>query len=292
MYEFFQKPVAAVVGLLVLLLVVAGAVGWHGYTSPKRVFDDMLVNNLTTSAVTKSTISTTSTTASLQQANLQLGGTDATRWLVTIEQKSGSVTTESIGTKGAGYVRYLNIAGAQKSANYTSLLNVWAKAGKSDTDTSLSKLFSQTMLDVSAAPAPPIGNINPSDRAEILTYIKNEDVFTPDYGKVKTAQINGRKVYEYGVAVKLAPYLRMMQAFAHTYGLKDLDAVNPSDYQSVQPVTISVSVDVLSHQMARVTYATNGFSETYSDYGIARPIQLPTHTISTAELQKRLTAAQ
>jgi hypothetical protein len=292
MYEFLEKPISAIAGLLLAVVVIVAAISWHTYTGPKRAFNDMLVNNLTTSAVTKSIVSTTSTTASLQQANLQLNGSDATHWLVTTEQKSGSVTTESIGTQNAGYVRYVHIQGADKSKSYDSLVNVWAKSSKNDTNKSLGSLFSQTMLDVSIVPIPPIGNVNADSRRDMLEYMKGEAVFTPDYAHVKKGVVNGRKVYEYPVSVKLAPYFRVMQAFAHVYGLKDLDSISPSDYQSVEPIKLTISVDTLSHQMLRVSHAASGFSETFSDYGITKNITIPTHTTTTVELQKRFDAVQ
>jgi hypothetical protein len=285
----FVHPVA--ITLYGLLLLIASTAAWWQfiYLSPKHAFNDMLQNNLSTNSVTKNQLSTGNQKTSLQRVNLQFGVQNAVRSLATVRSDAGSATTETIGMPNVAYVRYVNISDAQNSRNYSNVTNVWAKLAK-DSSSALPQLFTQTLLDVTAAPTLPVGYIDPSQRADMLAYIRDESVFVPDYGHVTTTTINGRKSYVYPVSVKLAPYLRLMQQYAHIYGLKDLDKVSPSDYQSAAPVKLTVSVDRVSHEMVRVSLLSSGFNETYTDYGIAKDITVPTKTISADELQKRLGA--
>lgn len=281
--------------LAAVLIVSFAAIWWHAvYESPERAFHDMLSLNLTTSSVTKNEITSGKEDSVTQRISLQLGGQNISRWLVTVTQTSGSVTTDSIGTPAAGYVRYTHFADSKGNVNnkYNGVLGVWAKAPTSAKDSSLATLFSDSLLDMSSAPVPPIGNVNASSRAEMLDYINEQQVFTADYKSVKTAIVNGRKTYEIPVSVKLAPYIRLMQAFAHLHGLKSLDDISATDYQAAKPITMNLYVDVLSHRLARAVYPTTGFNETYTDYGIERDIALPHHTVSEATLQGKLKAVR
>jgi hypothetical protein len=281
-----------ITGLACALLVASVLMWWKFvYLSPKRAFEDMLVNNLTTTNVTKNVLSGSNDEANLQRISMHLGAQNIIRSLATVRSSTGSATTETLATPNAGFVRYTSITDTQTKQNYSAVINRWATSAKGASD-DVSKLFSQSLLDVNSAPVPPLGYVEAEKRDELLDYMRDEQVFTPDYSTVKQQVVNGRKVYVYDVSVKLAPYLRMMQEFSHVYGLKDLDAISPTDYQSATPIRIALSVDKVSHEMSRIAFASNGFNETYTDYGVAKHIELPTKTITTAELSNRLKALQ
>jgi hypothetical protein len=166
-------------------------------------------------------------------------------------------------------------------------LNIWGKAAPKE-QSSLTQLFSQSILDVGTVPAPPIGNVTPEQQQNITSYIKDQSIFTPDYRTMKRKTFEGRAVYVYDVSVRLAPYVKMMQVFSNNIGLHELDALNPTDYQAAQPIKLTMTVDAVSHQLKQIAYPKSGFSETYSDYGLTTPITLPTKTIPASELQSRL----
>lgn len=290
MPDTFRRHVPLWLTLIAAVLFVGAVLlWWFGvYQSPRYVFQDMLANNLEVTAVTKNELHTASDQNVLQRVNLQLGGTNASRWFVTIQQSKSSVSTDSIGTKDGGYVRYTEILDdGGRADRYKSAVGVWAKGSPGD-GTTLNTLFEQSLLDMTAVPVLPLGAVRPEVRGTMLNYINTEGVFAVDYGKVGTTTINGRKALTYEVAVNIAPYLRLMQFFAQNYGLKSLDQVSPSDYQDTAPVKLRISVDKLSHQMLRAESADGKFSETYSDYGIQRDIPIPQHTIPVKQLQQKL----
>jgi hypothetical protein len=275
------------------LLLLAAFLWWNFvYQSPHRVFESMLVNNLRTSSVTKYEKTTGGNQTAEQYVRLQLGGTTASRWLVSISQPGLKVTTESIGTPTTGYVRYVAASSSQKKADgapvdLSPILDIWGKAAPKE-QSSLTQLFSQSVLDIGTVPAPPIGNVTPEQQENITAFIKQQGVFTPDYKSMQRKALAGREVYVYKVSVKLAPYVRMMQVFANNIGLKDLESLDPTQYQSAAPIAIEMSVDPTSHQLKQIAYAGSGFTETYSDYGLTSPITIPTKTIPATELQTRL----
>src|SRR5690348_9287859 len=81
----------------VLLYVVFGLLWWFQiYMGPQKTFEDMLVNNLTTTSVTKNEYITSKNQTNLQRVTLQLGGTNLVRSLATIRTANASATTETI----------------------------------------------------------------------------------------------------------------------------------------------------------------------------------------------------
>lgn len=289
-----KRIVALYAGSLVLLIIIAVFLWWQFvYQNPQRVFDDMLANNLETTSVTKQQKQGSGAQSVVQTVRMQLGGTNAADWLVKIKQANSNVTTESIGTPQVGYVRYLAASTKQKHTNgkgydFSKLLNIWGKADPKDSKNVLNQLFGQTLLDISTAPLPPIGNLQPDDRQNVLQFTHDQSVFNADFDKVTTGTVDSRPVYVYPVSVKLEPYLRMMQAFARDSGLHQLDSLDPSQYRSAQPVKLTIKVDRWSHQLRQVQYDTAKFTQSYTDYGLELPIQIPEHTIPVSELQTKL----
>lgn len=256
----------------------------------------MLANNLHTRSVTREAKASGNGEKVEQDVRLQMGSTNAGEWLVAVKQANSSITTDSIGTPTAGYVRYTHVATTQKRSNgqpydFSKIINTWGESKPSD-NSSLSQLFSQTLLDISTAPLPPIANLSPGAQQNILAYMRDQKIFTPSYESVKHETVDGRRVYTYTVAVQLGAYVRMMQAFAHDLDLTSLDTIDASDYSTTKPVSLTMSVDPASHQLVRVAYPSTGFSQTYTDWGLATPIQLPSHTIPVSDLQQRLQAVK
>jgi hypothetical protein len=290
----YPRRSAALAAAILLLLV--GVLWWNlVWMSPQHVFVDMLANNLTTTSVTKDTTAKGDGQTINQSVRLEMGSTNATDWVVTATQSNSSVTSESIGTLSTGYIRYTKIAvqsGKQaKTDNFHSVLNIWGKAdGK--TDTSLDQLFSQTLLDVNNAPLPPIGNVPAIIGQGLVSYMLNQGVLSVNYNNAKSEIVNGHKVYTYTVLVHLGPYVRVMQSFAHALGISNLESVDPSQYTALPPVTLTMSVDKMSHQLVQIDYPAGGFVQNYSDWGLLTPISLPNKTITTTALQARIQSAQ
>ena len=291
--KLIRHPRLGATAILLAALVSAGFIWWQFvWQNPHKVFEDMLAGSLSTASVTKVARASSGNQSIEQYARLEMGSVNAADWLVVATQGNSSVATESIGTPATGYIRYTNIVTDQKTAkgaryDFGQVLNVWAKSdGKADP--SLSHLFSQTLLDISSAPLPPIADLPEAERQELLDYMHSQQIFSPSYGSVKRGTIAGRGVYTYQVSVKLGAYIRMMQAFAHDVGLHDLDTLDASQYSTVQPVAMTLSVDRVSHRLVEASYAGSGFSQRYTDWGLQTPVAVPHATVTTTELQNRL----
>ncbi len=282
-------PVRALVIGGALLYVISGLMWWNGvYLNPQRVFDDMLANNLSTRSVTKNITLEASGEQLTQTVRLQLGEANAAFWLVTAKYDGNSVTTESVGTPQADYVRYTKIESNNQEAikQYKSALNQWAKS-IAPTETA-GGLFQQALLDINYAPVPPVGYVMPDSRNQMLKFIREHNIFRPDYETVRTVAVGNRQAFEYTVMVEQAPYVRLMQSFEKNFGYNTLSDVSATQYQGQPADKIVMAVDKLSHQLVRVSYERTGYTETFSGYGIAQPIQIPSRTIPLDTLRQRL----
>ena len=265
------------------MLIVSGSLWWTKvYQNPQRVFEAMLANNLTTTSVTK-TIDVSGEQNTLSQTvRLQLGAINAADWRVTTKQGNVSATTQSIGTPKADYVRYTKIGGVDRQ-RAAKILNVWGKNGSAS-------LFSQALLDVNYAPVPPLGVVSPVERQDMLRFMKDQQIFTPDYSSVKSVVVNGRKAYEYQVSVAQAPYVRLMQAFETDLGLTALQDLSATQYQNEPAQVLTIDVDKLAHTMLRLKYKAAGYTATYQDYGVTQSITIPNKTIPLDQLKKQAAA--
>ncbi len=273
-----------------LLYGLFGLLWWtQVYQSPQRAFADMLQNNLKTASVTKTVDVASSSDGLKQQILMQTGETNAALWVVTAKNDANSVTTESIGTPKADYVRYTHIAAhdTKLGSSYKSLLNTWGKAGGAD-----ASLFERAFLDVGYAPIPPVGNLTAVQRQSIAEFMDTYPVFTPDYAAVKRVTVDGRRAYQYRVSVAQAPYVRLMQAFETDLGLSVLQDVSASQYQTLPPVELTITVDKLSHTMLKVQDKNSGYTATYKGYGLQRQIKVPSRTIPLDQLKQRLSKVE
>lgn len=281
----------------VVLLCLSGWLWWTKiYQSPKNVFWGAVENNLATTSVTKHTVQKSNSQTLDQYAQLVFGEQPKTHWLTTITQPKTAVTTESIATPDAGYVRYTHVVSVQKnkqgqSLDFSHITNVWAKATAKD-NSSLTSLFNQTLLDVSSVPTLPIGNLTAKQRSTLVDYMRKNTVFATTYSAAKHTTVNGQEAYVYTVQVTLDPYLHMMQQFADYENTHVLDSVDPSNYQNSAPVTITLAISPTSHQLVQLSSPSNGFEENYSGYNTAESVSLPAHTIPLAELESRLQKLQ
>jgi hypothetical protein len=289
----YKYSTAIITAAAALLIVVSAMVWWHFvYLSPSRVFWGAMQNNLRTASVTKHLTDTQSGQKLDQYIRLQLGGTNATQWLVDLKQSNSHVLTESIGTPTDGYVRYLKATTNQSHADgspydFGNILGVWAKADGQSSDT-LRQLFSQSVLDLGTVPAPPIGNLTPTEQQNIFDFMRAQQVYTPTYSSMKRETRDGRSVYVYDVQVQLMPYVRMMQAFAKNLSLHDLDQSNPAAFQNSDPVKLRFVIDAAAHELREISYPSNNYTQTYSGFGLTKPIEIPTKTITVTTLQQRL----
>lgn len=258
------------------------------YQNPRHVFEGMLKNNFSTTGFTRQVSSKQNGVEAQELAKLQLGNDTFTRTLTTLKQGSDTVTTDAISTPSQDYVRYVSIDTKRKnnngkSLNFASAVGVWAKTDSQTPGSSQS--ITQMMLGIF-----PMANLSPQNRHDLLQQMDRDNVFSVNYDKVKKQTIDGRRVYTYEVQLMPQAYVAMLKSFGQYAGVGDqVMNLNPDDYQGQKPTTLIVSVDAMSHHLLSVdTKGVQGYTQEFSSYGVNRPLQLPKNTITSAELQQRL----
>lgn len=284
-----NTPLVLVILGLLLIGLFSGLWWNRVYNSPRRVFDGMLANNLTTTSVTRRS------TATGQQGldrieQLSFVAPLATRSYVKITQPSTSgetsVQTETIGTQQSDFSRYLKIevaqADGQKPKSYASVEGIWAQSSLADGQPQYLVQAVQGLM--------PFANLNAAQRQKILKLIEDNKIYTVNYASSKPKRLNGKSAIDFSVSVNPSQYIVMLQELSKMIGLGKIDGLNAEDYKNQPPINLSVVVDKLSRQIIEITYGQQ--KETYSDYGLSRAIETPEKTIPAEELQQKIQAVQ
>jgi len=277
-----------------LLLLICSVWWWFAvYLGPKHVFWSMIHNSLSVSSVVLRTEQTSGGDSLKQLIHVDTAGADRAHSITTLKQNGTEVKTEIIGTKDADYTRYVSINSNTK-ADTSKVKNVWSKSDgtrQTEAQSSTHQLYAQAVLGIGlplGSTPVPVGALTPKQRQTLYDLIRQERVYAPDYSTVKKERKHHRLLYTYDVKIQAILYVRMMQVFAKDLGLTELEAVNPNAYRDSPEITVSLTVDALSHQLASVNFTELNYSQRYESYGLPLTAEIPKHTISAAELQKRL----
>lgn len=284
-----------------LLFILAALLWWNkASVEPSSVFWGTVRNSMSTSGVTLHIDESSSSAKDSQDIQYSLGTTNKVHSVRTVEQNGTTVKTESVGDASHTYTRYTDVTTTQKTAagkkaDFSSVLNVWAVPG--DSGTSSTQLLPQVALGMAlplGAVPMPIGNITPSQREAIVHDMQSRSLYQVSFAKdaVKKETKNGRLQYTYSVTMQPELYVTIMKKFAKSVGVKDLENVDPEQYASTSAVTVSLTIDAHAKQLVKVQNDSQGYTETYSGYGVPADVSLPKKALSYDELQKRLQALQ
>lgn len=287
-------PIKLIVLGGIILLLVAAVAWWRVvYSSPRNVFNRMLAQSLSTSAVTKN-VSQNDPQQQLEQVvTFRTQPSAEVQARNVLQQGPGTViTTESIGTQETDFVQYTNITTDQKSLsgkpfNFSSVIGFWGRSDNASPETGGAQLFNQSLYGVV-----PFANLPQSARRNLLDQIYTSDVYKVDVNTVKKQLVNGRPVYAYDVTVLPVAYVGMLKTFAQSLGRKDLDHVNPTQYANSAALKFVFEIDVWSGQLRKVTYVGSDRSEVFGSYGTRVRPTIPTESIPINELQNRLQQIQ
>lgn len=286
---------AAISGVVILGV---GVVLWWQfvYTDEQLVFEGMLEETLNTRSVTK-TVSQETGNQSLQQTNrLQFGANTAVVGRTRIEQTgeaAAKVVTEEVGTPDRDYVRYTTIETTERDnenqeLDFQDVLGVWGVSEAMPGQPSQGESFGEAMLGVI-----PFANVPASERQEILALALEGGAYKVDYLGMTSETENGRPVYTYPVLLQPEPYIDYLKAVASASGIDHLDQLNSADFRGVPEIRFTVRVDVISRQPIEFRFAGDtDREEAIENFGIIRPIDIPTAAIPAQELQQRIQSIQ
>ncbi len=279
--------------LIILALAVAG--WWHYiYSTPTNTFNRMLATMLSTQSVVKQVKQASDVTGQRLDQNTRLVSTpvQAVNGTSVLNQGGDTITTEIIGTPQHDYVRYIDIKTDQKSVSggnfdFSSVLGVWGKSESTTDQVQSTQFYSQNLFGVI-----PVANLPVAQRNQLLNQIRDDKVYSVDYGATEVGRRDSRPTYTYPVSVNPVAYVRMLKTFAGMLGQKQLEQVDPEQYSSAAPLKFELVVDTWSGQLVEIRYTEQARTEIYKSYGVKADVRQPKDTIPISELQNRLQQLQ
>ena len=274
-----SKPI--LYALLTALIIIAAL--WTGYakyySAPKRVFNTMLANNLSTEGFTRET-SQAACVPNSQGSNIiqtSFSPSPTIHCITHINNGSVKLTIESIGNTGGDYQRYSFVqtsAVAPKQDKYSKVYDMWIK--NSGSPTAQPNLYGQ-LLNTPVL----FANLTPSQSKELTSSLSN--VYQVDYKNVAKERSGMRETYTYSVIVPLKKFATTEKTYADILKLPIASRIDPRSYPDSSKVAVKFTIDVLSRHLKQVQFQS--VTETYSSYGVAPLVNIPTKTVSLQQLQ-------
>lgn len=281
---------------VVLLLIAGGIWTYTRCTDPERVFWATISQSLRSSAVTVQAEQTGSGTTIHETVGYSLGANNIAQSHTVLSKAGTTVVSETIGTPTQDYTRYASIDTVQKGAggkplDFSKVVGVWAK-GDGGTG---SQIFPQAVLGTGlpiGGMVVPIADLSTNLRNKLVTQIHADNVYQTTFEKAKSARVRGRLQYTYDVKISPVAYARLMKSFAGSLGLHGLDQLNPTSFQGQPALNVKITIDVASHHVARIVLVEGNYTQSYTSYDVPMNASIPAKTITTKELQGRLSQIQ
>lgn len=288
-----KKVLSIVFGIvLVVVLVAAGWLAWSKIVvDPDRVLSDALNNSLRTPSITREVAQSQGTSGVEQVSYISFrqpdpsANTKTVIYQATANNTKASVETETIGTNSSDFVRYTGITeagGDDGTGGLGDLIGTWAERNASDNSASGENLtfFNEGLFSII-----PFGNMDKSSRETLIGFINDKNLY--QYTSAEKKLDGGRLVYVYEFSINPADLVDVLRYYMELSGNGDPSQLDPAEYEGSPPIQIQVKVDVLSRQVASIGYP-QGRIESYSGYGLYRPVDIPSETIPIQQLQQRV----
>lgn len=282
----------------VLVVLGLGGLGYSGYyyyqnifTDYDRVFYSMIDKSLNTNSVLRSTEQTAANRVDTQTVQLNFAPGPQLHTMSKLEQiASGSrqnsvVETETYADKENDYIQYSNIQIPEADgsfADYSKLLNTWAKRTGDDPDGNSQVQF----LNEATFTFIPFGNFSDDQRAMLIGMMKDKKVYKLNQPKINYDE--GRPVMTAVASINPKKFVEVMVEYHKLTGVGNLDQLDPEQYEDRNSFSIQVEIDVLSRHLMTIGYPSGDRTERFYAYGVVKELNLPEQTISIEELQGRL----
>lgn len=284
----------SIIILGVLLAAALVALGWLAWTKiiidSDRVLSEALNNSLRTPSITRKVVQNQGTSGVEQVSYISFRQPDPsanTRTVIyqaTNNNTTASVTTETIGTNNADYVRYTDIkeaGGDDGTGGLGDLIGAWAQRNDNGEAVPGGNLtfFNEGLFSII-----PFGNLDKESREGVLSLIESKNLY--QYTSAERKFSDGRLVYDYSFNINPTDLIEVLKYYMDITGNGDPAQLDPAEYENAPPIQIIVTVDVLSRQVTAIQYP-QGRIENYSGYGLYRPVEIPSETIPIEQLQQR-----
>lgn len=292
-----QKRWIVSISILAVVILAVGGSLWHSkiYFSPERRFWAAIDNGLKTSSVTKEVVREDPNSRQIQRNRYRLGADFSNQGQTLVTEKavggsSSTVATSTLATEDTSFVRYDKIETAEKNQNgqafdFSNVTGLWAAQDDQSTQTSskaqnLAESFIQLV---------PFGNLNGTDRAQIIRELKDQKAYDVNFDDVNDNDETGFTVYN--VTLNTKAYVTILRDIFAKQGLPTLSALDPEQYDVGASIGLQISIDG-SNIVRRIGFNGTEDYESYDAYGVTERITVPKNPLSAGELNSRLQAIQ
>lgn len=279
----YLKTAAMVGSVLVVFLIWLWWV--QVYTNPKNVFNGMLNGSLSIYGVTKTVEQKTAGASLKEVSQAQFGGQNIVETKSVVNQQindgDANIVTRTIATPQENFVQYNKIlmpkVKDKAPIDFTPILNKW---GKQSNEEGGGGVFSSAVFGIIL-----FGNLPKEKREEILELTQKNKVYSIDYDKVQSKNIDGKSAYVYPVEVNLEGYVKVLIKYDEMLGLGTSKQVDPKMYKEQPPIKVSLSIAKNSRELLEVKIEENKQSELFSGYGIRKSIDPPSNSVPRQQLE-------
>jgi hypothetical protein len=291
-YLFGGRTVLKLIGVAAAVLIITGGMFWYKkiFTNPEHVFWSMMSNNLSTASISKQISQQGGPTSNIEVTQIAFSPSPVVRDIKELKTQNSAnnsrIKIESIGTPTDTYQHYALIEQksktSKKNLDYSKVYSLWLKnSGNKQHET---QLFNNAIYSALL-----FGNLPANQRDKTIQELKN--AYKVDFKSVSKSTEKGRKTYTYNARLGLKKYANAVNSYTKTLGLPNAGQIKAGNYKPTDEVSIQISVDVLSRQVKKVYYTTNGSTEEYLTYGVVPNFKLPLSTVSYDTLQKAVQKA-
>lgn len=292
MFTLKNRLARAIVLIVVVTTASIGAAVWNlrVHQAAPAVFWDALAAGMTMPGITCTIKDGVDVNSSVQIAALDLASKTNLRLTTTLKQAGSQVTTDSIETKAAEYVRYTQFQTAQKNAagqslDFQDILNVWTKQAVQPS--AVNRQYDKTAYGGCIVP---LADITDSQKNGFMSELRKAQVFQTNFAASTYKSWFNGPTRSYQVTIQPVPYLTFIKKLASSMGSHIYDDVVTADYTSRQPEQLTFVIQANTHRLLSITNNSTKRTMTFSAYGVRPDTTPPTKTISVDELQQRLTA--
>jgi len=293
----YKKLALWAVALASILLIVSSYLAYTRlYLTPERRFWNAINNNLALPSVVRTVEQGGTGNKSIDTTRFTFGAQAVQDKVSSVSFKNATaesnVTTETLSTPTTQYVRYKNIFSTEKKSDGTdyhfdSIKDIWAKQDEA-TDASGADNQRLSYLQPLITLAP-FGNLTPEARQSIVAELKDGS-YVIDFAHPAYQNNNGQKYVTYDVKVQTKKYVKALQDYFTAAGFGSFPPLDPSGYADSSTVSAKFTIELKTNAIVGIQY--NDQKELYSDFGVTKPVLIPTSTIPLNELQGRLQAVQ
>ncbi len=277
--------------LLGLAIIVVGSYLAYTklYMTNERKFWLAVDNSLATKSVTRELKSGGSGNQVVQSQRFAFAPQMATESKVSYVQKSAvtdtSVVTEGVSFPDSQYQRYVKFKTNQtnsdgQSPTLDTILGKWEQNKTSDADLEQARLNYVSQLVTLAV----FGNYDANFRHDVMSKLKNENIYTVNFNNVREDTKNGEAVLTYSVSVGLKGYAAVVQKAFTRSGYGNFPPLNPEQYQDSTRVNAEFIVSKKTNNIVGINFGSR--SESYSGYGINKTVERPNATFNQGELEQ------